>query len=222
MNKIYNYETFIREVREMIKTNKYKIRCNSSEMYQEIVYCLGIAEIPYTQKEEGKPVVCRAESDRKVQEALLGCPLSEENYTILKKVGEAWIDIPKDIYALKEEDEEKLQGLPDRAKRIYKDLQDGEKLSNSDLSYLVYNFELDDERDCGENRRWSRSVCSIVELGGKHYSITWEQGLTENQENEFWNQPVEVEKHQYPKTIVVTEWKPVGQEKQEEFSEIER
>jgi hypothetical protein len=36
--------------------------------------------------------------------------------------------------------------------------------------------------------------------------VEWEEGLTENQENEFYNQPYEVEKKTYEKTITVTEW----------------
>lgn len=198
----------------MTTTNKYKIRCKNSEMYQEIKSCLDKAGIPYKQKEEDRPVVCRAEKDRDIQEAFLGCLLNEESYTILKKTGEAWISIQKDIYALKSEEESLLRDMPDRARRIYKDIQDGESLSESDLSYLVYNFEL--ESEYGDNRRWTRSVDTIVELGGKHYSVTWEQGLTECQENYFYDQPVEVKLQEYEKTITVREWKEVGQDKEKE------
>lgn len=110
--------------------------------------------------------------------------------------------------------------LPDfltKQKKIYNDLQNSVKLSSSDLSYLVYNFELDDQREVGENRRWQRGVTSIIELGGKHYAISWEEGLTENQENDFWEQPVEVEKHEYEKVVTIKEWKPVGKEREEEI-----
>ena len=137
----------------------------------------------------------------------------QEN-SILKKVGEAWVTIPHEVQEVKESGA--LAGLSDKAKRIYNDLQNGEELSSSDLSYLVYNFELDDQREVGENRRWQRGVTSIIELGGKHYAINWEEGLTENQENDFWEQPVEATKHEYEKVVTITEWKPVGKEREEE------
>lgn len=43
-----------------------------------------------------------------------------------------------------------------------------------------------------EPRRWVRTVESILAINDKYFSITWEQGLTESQESEFDNQPVEV------------------------------
>ena len=41
------------------------------------------------------------------------------------------------------------------------------------------------------------------------------RGLTECQENEFEDQPVEVRKHTYEKTIEVTEWIPIKGEENE-------
>lgn len=49
---------------------------------------------------------------------------------------------------------------------------------------------------------------SIVCLCGRYFSIYWEEGLTEYQENEFYDQPEEVEKHEYDKTIHVVVWVP--------------
>ena len=198
----------------MTMTNKYKIRCNNEAFYSEIKFCLEKARIPFAQKDDKRPVVCRASKDKEVLEAFSNCLINEDEYSIHKKVGEAWIQMEKNAFDLKKEEDE-LEGLSDRAKRIYHDLQNGETLSESDLSYLVCNFELDDEREVGDNRRWTRSVCSIIELGGKHYSITWEEGLTENQENYFYDQPVEVEMSEYEKTIVVREWNPVNKDKDE-------
>lgn len=196
-------------------TSKYKICCTNDAFYPEICFCLKRAGIPFAQKDETRPVVCRAEKDEFIREAFSKCLLKEEDYSILKKVGESWVAIPHEVQEVKENDA--LTGLSDKAKKIYNDLQNGVKLSSSDLSYLVYNFELDDQREVGENRRWQRGVTSIIELGGKHYAISWEEGLTENQENDFWEQPVEVEKHEYEKVVTITEWKPVGKEREEEI-----
>lgn len=83
-----------------------------------------------------------------------------------------------------------------------------ENLTRSELSKLVYGYEI--ETDYGENRRWTRSATTIISLKGRYFSIDWEDGLTECQENEFYSQPVEVEKKTYEKTITVTEWVPKG------------
>ncbi len=40
----------------------------------------------------------------------------------------------------------------------------------------------------GSDRRWSRTNTSIVEVADKFYKLYWEQGLTENQENEYESQ----------------------------------
>lgn len=53
----------------------------------------------------------------------------------------------------------------------------------------------------GDLRRWYRSATTICEFNGKYYACEWDQGLTENQENQWYgDQPYEV----VPKDIVVT------------------
>ena len=48
---------------------------------------------------------------------------------------------------------------------------------------------------------------TVVELCGRTFGINWFSGLTECQENEFNEQPYEVEKHEYEKVITVKEWR---------------
>lgn len=86
-------------------------------------------------------------------------------------------------------------------------IDNNELLSERELRELVSEFSVDSE--CGDNRRWTRTVTTIVELCGRFFSIDWEEGLTECQENEFNSQPIEVYKNTYEKTITVTEWRPV-------------
>jgi hypothetical protein len=88
---------------------------------------------------------------------------------------------------------------------ILNKIDSGEELNESELSSLVWEFE-EIEREYGDNRRWSRSVTSIVKINNRYFCIEWENGLTENQPNEFYDQPYEVEKKTYEKTIMVTEW----------------
>lgn len=40
----------------------------------------------------------------------------------------------------------------------------------------------------GDDRRWSRTNRTIIEKDGKFYALFWEEGLTENQDNEFEEQ----------------------------------
>ena len=86
---------------------------------------------------------------------------------------------------------------------MVKKILDGEKLSEKELR-AISEYEID--RENGENRRWSRTVTSILEMCGRYFALKWEEGLTEYQDNEFYNQPYEVVKKTYQKTITVTEW----------------
>ena len=63
----------------------------------------------------------------------------------------------------------------------------------------------------GENRRWSRSMTTIIEISGRYFKIYWEEGLTEYQDDCCFEQPAEVEKIEYDKiipehTVRVVEW----------------
>lgn len=124
----------------------------------------------------------------------------------------------RDIEALKRKEEEEWQKMEAevkaKAEREYYEehfeeivtakILNGEKLTEEEIRELVWDYEVD--REEGDNRRWSRTITSIVKLCDKYFSIDWEQGLTEYQENEYYNQPYEVVKHTYEKTITVTEW----------------
>lgn len=83
----------------------------------------------------------------------------------------------------------------------------GEKLNEDELSYLVNEFEVETEFE--ENRRWSRSATTISEVQGRFFMTSWENGLTEYQPNEYYDQPTEVEKVTIEKTIIVTDWRPI-------------
>ncbi len=63
----------------------------------------------------------------------------------------------------------------------------------------------------GENRRWSRSMTTIIEISGRYFKIYWEEGLTEYQDNSVWDAPIEVNKLEYDKivpehTVHIVEW----------------
>lgn len=82
-------------------------------------------------------------------------------------------------------------------------LKSGEMLNESEIKTLVYDgFEVDEIE--GDSYRWTQSVQTIIDIDGELWAIDWQRGLTEYQENEFYNQPYRVEKRE--KQIVITEY----------------
>lgn len=75
-------------------------------------------------------------------------------------------------------------------------INNGISLSEDELKELVFDgYSIHTDYD--ENRRWTRTVDDVILLKDKNdnkyfYSISWEEGLTESQENEFYNQPIRV------------------------------
>ena len=55
------------------------------------------------------------------------------------------------------------------------------------IEYEIIDTIYDDELN-----RWSRNVQTIIKYKNKYYSILWEEGLTEYQDNGFYEQPYEV------------------------------
>lgn len=90
-------------------------------------------------------------------------------------------------------------------KEILAKIDSGEELSERELSNIVFDYEFDQAGN-GSCGRWAEHMNTIVLIGERYFSIKWDRGLTECQENEFENQPVEVFKKKYKKTIIVTEW----------------
>ena len=87
---------------------------------------------------------------------------------------------------------------------VLKAIDAGEQLSEGVLQDLAYYQSIEDTY--GENRRWSRWVRSIIDLNGRYFAIKWDQGLTEYQEDSFYDQPYEVELKEYDKVVHVKEW----------------
>ena len=96
---------------------------------------------------------------------------------------------------------------------IVNKIDNKEKLTREELSEIIFDYEI--ETEYGENRRCTRSASTVVKLCNRFFMIDWEEGLTESQENEYYNQPYEVKKHTYEKTITVTEWLKVGDDSSE-------
>lgn len=128
--------------------------------------------------------------------------------------------------AQKRAEQDKLE--KEKAKKHYREhfdeimvqkIDNGESLTEEELKTLVFRCN-EVERHEGENRRWSRTVESIIELCGRYFKVIWEQGLTESQENGFYEQPYEVELDAYKKVIEVHNWIKKGGSKPKRVNEF--
>lgn len=70
-------------------------------------------------------------------------------------------------------------------------LEKGEPINEHEVEYMVDGFE-EVYREYGDNRRWLRSVLSVVDVRGDLYAIDWDEALTESQENSYFTQPYPV------------------------------
>ena len=86
-------------------------------------------------------------------------------------------------------------------------LDNGEKLTERECLDLVYEFGI--ENNYGDNHRWSRMVETICDLNGRYFSVFWDQGLTELQNDACYGQPIEVELNEYDevRTVHIREWR---------------
>lgn len=83
------------------------------------------------------------------------------------------------------------------------------RLTAEEIEKMVGEDEYEVDRIYGENRRWSRSVRSVLLIDGNHYMVNWEQGLTESQPDGFEDQEaIEVIEVEETKTVTETVWKP--------------
>lgn len=74
----------------------------------------------------------------------------------------------------------------------------GEEINERCLLEYAYIGDVISE---GEDRRWSRTMESIVKIKDRYFKITWEKGLTEMQEDECYYNPEEYELIEYDKEI---------------------
>lgn len=90
-----------------------------------------------------------------------------------------------------------------------KKIENNVKLTETELCKLVEKCSVSDEYI--EDKRYDISVKSVVEICGRYFSIIWGESRKKHQPNEFFEQPIEVEKRAYKEilTISTTEWIPI-------------
>lgn len=82
-------------------------------------------------------------------------------------------------------------------------IEKNENLTEQELSELVFTYAIEHSYDADNTGRWTIPCKSIIKLCGKTFAIDWDKGLTEYQENEFFNQPYAVKKR--TRTITIEE-----------------
>ena len=75
------------------------------------------------------------------------------------------------------------------------------KFSEEEVEDWAYEGEFEE----GEQRRGVTSMVTIAEVDGKFYSLNWDRGLTESQEDYYPEQEAD-EVEQIEETIVVKKW----------------
>ena len=98
--------------------------------------------------------------------------------------------------------------------KFLKDYDSDHEFTKDELKELIYchhykkePLELVDENFSSDLDRWTRSVTTILKAEDRYFRFTWEQGLTECQENYFPFNPVEVVKKEETRLVTVTSWR---------------
>ena len=82
----------------------------------------------------------------------------------------------------------------------------GEKFTEEELRNLRWESELVEvTTTSGDKHRWHQEKTTIFKVGDRLFALNWMEGLTECQEDEYYDQPYEVEEVQ--ETKVITNYK---------------
>lgn len=89
----------------------------------------------------------------------------------------------------------------------------GEKLTKTERKYCVWGEvgEYVDEIE-GDDHRWNREIQTIFKIDKQYYAIDWMRGLTEMQENEYWDDPYKVERKEEIVTKTVVKYVPMEEQ----------
>ncbi len=90
-------------------------------------------------------------------------------------------------------------------------IDSGRDLSEREIRSLIWEGYTVSE---GEDRRWSKTMETVVEYKGRYFLIEWEKGLTECQEN-YYEQPYEVVKTEEKRIVEVVDVKYTKLKKKE-------
>ena len=147
------------------------------------------------------------------------------------KIEDLRIDLLEQILTQKEKDLQSIEeekNEQERLERLEKErLEEQATLSKQNLSKEIiilnkidsgYKFDEDELRslvntysmftEFGENLRYTRYASDVIDLNGRTFLIVSQRGLIDSIPDEYSEQPYEVVKKEYEKTIKVVEWIP--------------
>lgn len=102
---------------------------------------------------------------------------------------------------------------------VLQKIDDEYALTEDEIKELLFDGYVVEEIE-GDSGRWEKSMTSIVQIKDRYFSINWQKGLTEMQEDSFPElSPEEVES--YEETVVVKKWRPIEKTKEETVEETE-
>ncbi len=105
------------------------------------------------------------------------------------------------------EDNKESNENDEKAQKYFSKFLSGEPFSEEEIENILMSYTIAEKE--GENGRWSQPITSIVSLCGHTFQIDWRNGLTEEQDNEYPNQPFEVTSYTHIEMVTVTDWTPV-------------
>ena len=93
---------------------------------------------------------------------------------------------------------------------VIRKIKNKERFTEEEIHDVVWDFPEVWEEEF-EEHRWTKDVSTVVKVGECFVRIDWQRGLTESQENEYYEQPYFVKQHKYTKTIEVEEWEAIDE-----------
>ncbi len=81
----------------------------------------------------------------------------------------------------------------------------GEEFDEYKLAEMREAYKQVDET-YGDRHRWTESVNTVFQVGERYFCLEWEKGLTELQENQYYEQPYEVYPVTEEKIIKITHY----------------
>lgn len=100
--------------------------------------------------------------------------------------------------------------IPHSDKEFIEAYDQGQELSEYARWKFIYGeYGTQVDEITGEDHRWDKEKTTVCKICGRYFAIDWRAALTEYQESSCYNQPYEVIKREYEKTIKVTEWNKI-------------
>lgn len=92
-------------------------------------------------------------------------------------------------------------------------IDDGESFEENETREFLWECGQQVDEIDGYPHRWDQEIKTVIQIEDRFFAVDWRRGLTECQENSFYDPPYEVTLTETQKTITVREWNPIEKEK---------